>query len=132
MSSRRARNSRTMASTGVLRSVERLGAGHLRVGGGARDGVDEEPLEDRHEGRGQDAPAQAPAGHGIRLGEAVEDDGALVHALDREDGDVLAVVDDARVDLVGQDHQVVRHGDGRDALDVARASASRRWGSAGC
>ena len=37
---------------------------------------------------------------------------------------MLALVDDARVDLVGQDDQVVRHGDGRDALDVRRASST--------
>ena len=107
-----------MASTASCGPVERLGAGDLGVRRRARDGVDEQALEDRHERRGQDAPAEAPAGHGVRLGEPVEDDGALLHALDREDGDVLALVHDARVDLVGQHDQVVRHGDRGDALDV--------------
>ena len=66
----------------------------------------------------QDAPTETPAGHGVRLREAVEDDGAFGHALDRQDGVVLALVDEAPVDLVGQHHQVIGHGDRGDALKV--------------
>ena len=60
-------------------------------------------------GSGHDRVAQPPAGHRVRLGEAVEHDRPLGHARQRGDRDVLgAVVHDAAVDLVGEDPQVVR------------------------
>ncbi len=116
----------------VLGTVERFRPGDLCIRRGTRDGVDEQPLEDRHERGREDAPAESPAGHGVRLGETIQDDGAFLHALHREDGVVLLLVDDARIDLVSQQHQVVGHGDGGDAFEDHPGSAPPRSGSAGC
>ena len=55
------------------------------------------------EGRRQDRVAQPPAGHRVRLGEPVEHDRPVGEAGQRRDRDVLAVVDDPAVDLVGED-----------------------------
>src|SRR4029077_7240868 len=57
------------------------------------------------------------AGHGKTLREAVNDDGALGHAGEVPDGFVGAAEDNARVNFVGDDPQVVLSSQGRDCLD---------------
>ena len=64
------------------------------------------------------AVAHAPTGHGVGLGETVEQNAALLHAVDRHDGMMLAFEDEAAVDLVGQHHDVAIADRARDALDV--------------
>lgn len=51
--------------------------------------------------------AKAPSGHGVTLGEAVDRKGAVGHAEQRRDADVLAAEADHFVDLVRDDEQVV-------------------------
>ena len=54
-----------------------------------------------------DQPADAPAGHGVRLGQAGDGDGALGHAGQGGRGHVLALVEQRGVDLVGDQPEVV-------------------------
>ena len=71
------------------------------------------------ERRRQDRVAQPPAGHRVRLGEPVEHDRPVREAGQRGDRDVLAVVDDPPVDLVGEDrHLGVAEHELGDPLDV--------------
>ena len=61
---------------------------------------------------GRGGPGDAPAGHGVRLGETAQGDRALLHAGQRGDRGVLeAAVDEAVVDLVGDHDQIVAAGD---------------------
>ena len=77
--------------------------------------------------RRHDRVAQPPAGHRVRLGEAVEDDRALGHAGQCRDRVVLALVDAATVDLVGEDGDVrVLAHDVRDRGDVLLAQHAAR------
>ncbi len=55
--------------------------------------------------------SQPPAGHSVGLGVAIEDDGPLQHAGDAGDTDEFAFVQDADVDLVREDHNVILYGD---------------------
>src|SRR5215211_8527442 len=86
----------------VLRAGEGLEAGVLggRVGAGVR--VDLELSYLFCEGLWHHAIAEAPACHRVGLGEAVEDDGALIGAEVRLGGDAGegAIVEHAGVDLV--------------------------------
>jgi hypothetical protein len=71
-----------------------------------RGGADGEKVVDLADGlrgiRRGDSPAYAPTGDAIGLGHAVDDDGAIAHAVDARHGDVLgAVVEDMFVDFVG-------------------------------
>ncbi|CCD01761.1 protein of unknown function (plasmid) [Azospirillum baldaniorum] len=63
-----------------------------------------------------DHPAGAPAGHGVRLGQAVDGHRALRHAGKGGDADVGAVEGQAGVDLVGDDPQIVAAGEVGDGL----------------
>ena len=67
--------------------------------------------------RGAD-PAEAPAGHRVGLREAAEEDRALLHARDRREADVLDAVDEAVVDLVRDDEEVVALDDVGDRLEA--------------
>ena len=51
--------------------------------------------------------ADAEAGHGVSLGKAVQEDGAFGHAGQRGDADMLALEGEFRIDLVGEDDEVV-------------------------
>ena len=69
-----------------------------------------------------DRIAHAPAGHRVRLRKTVDDDRALLHAVDRGDRDVRrAAVGQLAVDLIGQDDQVVLLHDLRDRLQIRAA-----------
>ena len=70
-------------------------------------------------GSGRARIADAPAGHGIRLGEAVQDDGALARAWQAAEADVLAVGEPV-VDLVGQQIEVVPIGSATSRSGRAR------------
>ncbi len=115
---RRARNSFTMASTASCGPVSASTAGQLRERRGAADAVDDEPAEHRHQLRRHDRVAQAPAGHGVRLGEPIEHDGPLGHARQRGDRPELPVVLDAAVDLVREHDEVTLDGDVGDGPEV--------------
>ena len=82
---------------------------------------------------GPDHPADAPAGHRVRLGDAVDDD-ALVGELghDRRHGDEPVVaVDEVLVDLVGQDPHALVDRPAADGLDLLRRVDRRRSGCRG-
>ena len=67
-----------------------------------------------------DQPAHPPAGHGVGLGHAVEDDG-LVGRLrheGRQRRELVVVVDEVLVDLVGDDPEAVLDGPAADGLDL--------------
>ena len=70
----------------------------LRKGCGAGHAVYRQPHHVGHQLRRQDAVAQPPAGHCIALGEAVKDDGALLHTRYRRDAEMLSGVEDVLVD----------------------------------
>ena len=71
--------------------------------------------------------ADAPAGHGERLGKAVDDHRARAQAGQGGDRDVAAAVGQLGVDLVGNDEQVVLFDDGHERLELrARHDAARR------
>ena len=64
-------------------------------------------------------PAETPAGHGVGLGEAVHDDGALLHAVDLCEADMaVGTVGQAVVDLIGEHHDVGLADDVRDRLKL--------------
>ena len=64
-------------------------------------------------------PAETPAGHGVGLGEAVHDNGALLHAVDLREADMaVGTVGQAVVDLVGEHHDVGLADDVRDRLKL--------------
>ena len=67
--------------------------------------------------------ADTPAGHGIGLGHAVDEQGAGLDLLPQggQAGELLVVIGQAVVDLVGQDIQVVVHAHLGDALQLAAA-----------
>ena len=112
----------------VVRAGERGDPGQLHRRRRAGDRVDEEPREwlDQR-GRHRRIP-EPPPGHGIRLREAVEQDGPVEQAV-RGDRIVDALVEQLRVHLVGQDPAVVVGEDAGD-LDVQLAveCAARRVG----
>ena len=71
-------------------------------------------------GRG-DQVAQAQAGHGVELGKPVEHEGPVGEL---EDAVLLALVDQAVVDLVGNDHRGVGPR-GHSAISCMRSAESR-------
>ena len=68
--------------------------------------------------RGRAAVAEAPTGHGIRLGEAVDHNGALPHAGERGDRAVRLSIGQLGIDLVREDEHLVRPHEGSDLLKV--------------
>src|SRR5207302_2576844 len=87
---------------------ERRRAGH-RVGDKPRDRLDERSRKD--------AVPKTPPGHGERLTEAVQQDGALRHAVLDRDRTMLAVVDELAVDFIGQHPEIALPSDRRDVAD---------------
>ena len=82
------------------------------LGGGARthDGILvhlKHGLQD--EGRSSDI-ANAPAGHGIRFREAIQQNRTLLHTRKRGNADMFRAVDQAAVDFVARNNQVVLYG----------------------
>ena len=70
---------------------------------------------------------ETPSGHGEALGESVDDQRALVHAGIAQHGKIFAAVDDARVDFVGENPQVVFDGElGQGSLHVIGVDGSGR------
>ena len=56
---------------------------------------------------GRNGPSHAPSGHAVGLRHAVDRDGAIAHAVERDHRNVLgAVVDDVLVDLVGDGEDI--------------------------
>ena len=76
---------------------------------------------------GEDAVAQAPARHGVALGEAVEQYGAFLHAWETHDAGVFSGIDDVLVNLVGEDVEVVvfadHLGDGAKLIGVEHCAS---------
>ncbi|MFM2177112.1 MAG: hypothetical protein RL015_1210 [Verrucomicrobiota bacterium] len=98
---------------------EGLDAGDLAHDGSAEHAV----LVDLHHGltqRGRGAGiAETPASHGEGFAEAVQEHGALSHAGVFDNAFVLAsVVEQFAVDLVGEDKQIVLHGEGGDFFQL--------------
>ena len=62
--------------------------------------------------------SESPARHGIGLGEAVDEDRPLLHSGQAGDGDMLFLVGEFGVDLVGHDIDVVFDDDLRDGLEI--------------
>ena len=68
--------------------------------------------------RRPDQPADPPAGHGMRLGQAGDRDRALLHAGQAGRRDMLAVEDQRGIDLVGDQPEVVAPAELCHALDL--------------
>ncbi len=85
----------------------------------------EDPFQDLR--RGADV-ADAPAGHGVGLGEAAHQDGSTAHARQGAHGPhLVAAVDQPVVDLVAVDEQVVADGDAGDlVLNLVRQDGAGR------
>ena len=79
-----------------------------------------------HEPGGRGKVAHPPSGHRVRLGEAVDGDGAIAHATERAEADMLPPTEDQLlVDLVGDDQEVALFGQLGDALQLrARRQSS--------
>src|SRR5208282_2193276 len=81
--------------------------GHLREAGGAGNRVRIQPRDVRGQIGPHDAVTHAPSGHGVGLGEAVEQNGPLLEAGHAHDGEMfVAVVDQAAVNFVRQNQDV--------------------------
>src|SRR5262245_63349190 len=85
----------------ALIAAQGFDTGNLRETGGAGVDVGHEPRKILSQVRPHHAVAQSPAGHGVRLGEAIEQNGAVFHSLDRYQRYVLAFEDQTAVDLIG-------------------------------
>ena len=118
----------------LLRAGERGDAGVLGGRVDARVDVDGEPRRDLGELAGPDAPAEAPAGHRVRLRQAVEDDQPVAQRLGGEQARVAGRAEhQAAVDLVGEDEHVRVAREPRDQpVELAARRDRRRWGSPGC
>src|SRR5699024_10882880 len=100
--------------TGVLRAGQGLQPGALGCDVRAGDAVDHQ-LRHRVDRRlREEAVAESPAGHRVSLREAVEQDRPLYHAWERRQRDMLALVDQLTVYLVGQHGQVMLNRQVRD------------------
>src|SRR6185437_2483958 len=55
--------------------------------------------------------AKAPTSHGVGLGKAIEQNSPLGHSRQTGDAVVLALVEQTGVDIIGEDHQIVRDRD---------------------
>src|SRR5579883_212512 len=91
----------------IVGQGESDGSGLLERGGGA----DGEEIVDFADGFGEagrsEDPADAPSSDRISLAHAVDEDGAIAHAGEGHDGDVLgAAVDDVLIDFVGDSERV--------------------------
>ena len=78
---------------------------------------------------GCDHPSDSPAGHGVRLGNTVQDD-ALVGELRNDNGHrvmFVVAVDEVLVDLVGDDPKVVLDGPLADGFDLVAAIHRPGW-----
>src|SRR6266508_674036 len=102
----------------LLVSTQRLDAGDLREARGARVRVSHQTSDMRREIGAHHAVAHAPTGHGISLGETVEQNAALLHPIDRHDGMMLTLENQSAVDLVAQYHDVAIADGARDTVDV--------------
>ena len=71
--------------------------------------------------RAHHAVTHTPTGHGIGLGETVQEDGAIFEARHRHDRVVLAIENQAAVDLVGEHHDVAIADGVGDVVNVALA-----------
>ncbi len=83
-----------------LTRLERFDGGVLRGCGGGHHDVLVYTHHGVRDGRRGADPAEAPAGHGVGLREAAEQDGALLHPGQRREANVLDAVDQSIVDLV--------------------------------
>ena len=77
-------------------------------------------------GFGPTAAPEAPAGHRVLLAERVQDDGALLHAGQGDDGAAGAVEAHVEVGLVAQHQEVVGEGDVGEPLQLPGGALSRR------
>ena len=75
----------------VVAILHGLDGGILAHGGRGHDAVLVQLHNLGHQLPGRAEVTQPPAGHGIGLGEAVDHDGALIHAGDSGDGDMVLV-----------------------------------------
>src|SRR5208337_998859 len=90
----------------ALISAQRLDARDLSKAGGAGVGVGHQASHVRGQIGAHDAVAHAPAGHGIGLGEAIENNGALLHAGDARNREVLALEEQAAVDFIREHEDI--------------------------
>ena len=112
----------------LFAAAQSFDGGNLRRDGGAehrvlmdlRHGGDEVGVAERI--------ADAPARHGVGLGEAVQENRALLHAGQRGKRRVLhAAVGEVAVDFIGDDDEVVLFSEGGDLLKVVlRHDGARR------
>ena len=70
-------------------------------------GVDREQVQLLDDGRGRHCIAETPSRHGEALRKAINDDGAVRHLGIAQHGDVAIRINDARVDFVGQNVEIV-------------------------
>ena len=98
-----------------LAGADGLHGGVLGRGGGAHDPVLVHLGDAGHDLRRRRDVADAPARHRVGLAEAADQHRPLAHPIEGAEGDVLvAAIDEAVVDLVGDDHEVVTLGDRGD------------------
>ena len=89
--------------------LHRLQSRHLGHGGSTEHGVLMDLGHGPHQIRVSQGVAYAPSGHGMGLGEAVEDDRPLLHALQLGEAGVAAGVGQLGIDLIGDYQEIVLH-----------------------
>ena len=119
----------TIAVDAVLRPGERRHPGALGEARRAGIGVHHQEVDGVGEPAWHHPVAEPPAGHRVRLREAVENDGLVEHAVELRDRLRLLLVADARIDLVAQDQHVAiaqQIGDARQVL-LERSRRQSDW-----
>ena len=101
----------------ALGVLERLDRGDLRDVRGTQHRVLVHPHAQLGDPGGRADPADPPARHRVRLGEATEHDGALPRAGQRAEAGVRAGVGEPVVDLVGDEVEVVLLGERHQRLE---------------
>ena len=107
--------------------LQRRDGGALQEGGDPGSRILDEVLDRRSERRRRLEPADAPAGHGPVLGEGLHEQDAVVRLHDVVEGRRAAVdrqglvVDEAGVDLVGDDPQAVPPRERENGTEVVEA-----------
>ncbi len=103
----------------ILRAFERGDPGTLRETRRARIRIHHQCIHRVGQPHRHHPVAQTPAGHGISLRKPVEDDGFFLHPRETRDRDGRAVVAEARVDFVAENHDVTIPQHGREFSHVA-------------
>ena len=108
---------------GTLVALDRFDSRDLREAGGAGIGVRHQAGHVGGKIGTHDAVSHAPPGHGVGLGESVEQDRTLLHSGNGHNGEMLrAIEQQPAVDFIREHHDVAIADGAGDTLDIFRFS----------